>query len=632
MIFRLLRALLFLWTMAFAALGWGQIPDPVRWTATMDPAAVQPGGRATLVLHATIEKPWHLYSLTPVENGPFTTQITVLPNDSIAEIGKPSQATPLKKVDPNFKIQVEYYEGEGEFRIPVRLSKKASGSVDVSAKVVYQTCNEGTCLPPRSKDLKATVQVSGAAVDDATPIDAPSASAVKKSPPATPPVTEIDQAKAKGLLAYLAFAVVAGFGALLTPCVFPMIPITVSFFSKKKEGESALKKASAYCFGIVATFTALGVLVSAIFGAAGLTTFANNPYLNLVLALVFIALAFSLFGFFEVGIPSSILTKLDSSGKTGLIGPIVMGLTFSLTSFTCTLPFVGTVLVSASQGDYLWPILGMVAWSAAFSLPFFFLALFPSTLARVPRSGAWLGVVKAFMGFVELAAAVKFVSSVDLGIVPNGLGIVTREVFLAVWFGIAFLAAMYLFGIVRLPKVDDPKIGPFRIGMGILTLVAGGYALAGINGASLGRLGSFLPPTPYPGREAKAGQGERLAWLDDYDAALAQAKREGKPLFVDFTGKFCTSCRDMESNMFPRPEVEERMKRFVLVRLYTDRLTPSDNANQRRLQTMTNSITLPSYVTIDTGGTQGISPWQPDPEKFAAFLDRGLGKTLSASR
>ena len=630
---RALRIALCLWTALLVALAGAQMPSPAKWSATVEPANAAPGARVELVLHTEVAAPWHLYSVKEYkqEFHPFPTTIKVAKAGYLAEVGKVVQGKPVLKKDPNFDgLEVEYYEGSAEFRVPVRLARAASGATKIEAAVRFQLCNEGTCLPPTSEDsplrVSGTVDVSGAPVDDRTPLDAATAR------PAVPaaPKTNVDVARSQGLLPYLLLAALGGFASLLTPCVFPMIPITVSFFSKQKAGESPLKKALAYCAGIVGTFTALGVVVALVFGATGLTTLANNPWLNLGLAVVFVALAFSLFGFFEIGVPSSVLNRLDGSGKAGLVGPILMGLTFSLTSFTCTLPFVGAVLVSASQGDVLWPAMGMLAFSSAFSLPFFLLALFPAALSRLPRSGAWLATTKAFMGFVELAAAVKFVSSVDLGIVSGGLGIVTREVFLAVWFGIALLAAMFLLGVVRLPHVHEGKFGPFRYTVGAATLVGAGYLLLALNGRSLGSLEGFLPPSPYPGRgDAKEAGG--LVWIADYDQAVAKAKAEGKPLFIDFTGVYCTNCRDMERNMFPKPSINERLKGYVLARLYTDRDRPDDKRNQALLQRLTNTVTLPSYVA-DAAGQPQVSAFTHDESAFTEFLDRGLGKALSARR
>ncbi len=615
--------------------------DPVKWSASLDSATPKPGQRVQVVLKATIEKGWHLYSTTPITDGPFPTSIKLDKSAAVSEVGKPAQQTPIKQLDPNFGKDVEFYAETAEFRIPARLAKTASGTIKLNAVVDYQVCNDRTCQVPKTKSVPLEVAVSGAAVDDPGPLVASVAagtaateSSTQPSAPA-PKKNAVDKAKSQGLFAFLALAVVNGLLALLTPCVFPMIPITVSFFSKKAKDQGvkgAAKHALAYCLGIVGTFTAIGVIVAVAFGATGIQAFANNPWLNLILTVVFVALAFSLFGVFELGIPSSLLSKIDGGGKSGFVGPVLMGLTFSLTSFTCTLPFVGTILVSASQGDILWPILGMIGFSGAFAAPFFLLALFPSYLSSLPKSGSWLAIVKAFMGFIELAAAVKFLSSVDLGIVPGGLGFVTREVYLALWFGIVFCLALWLLGAIRLPHVDENKIGWVRRGVGVLTLFAAYSVLASINGKSLGQLEAFLPPSPYPGKSTNgAATGEKLAWLTNYDEAVAKAKAENKPLFIDFTGIYCTNCRAMEKNMFPRPGIESKLEKYVRVRLFTDRRTPEDNKNQVLMLKLTRSATLPNYVAQSVDGKVETAAYTNDESEFSGFLSKGLG-TLTASR
>ncbi len=238
---RLFRLALLLWTVALVAFGRGQLPpSPAKWTATVEPASAAPGARVELVLHADVPAPWHLYSLTPVPDGPFTTQIVVRKGGAIAEVGRPTQAEPKRKLDKNFGKEVEYYEGSAEFRVPVRLAKTASGSAKIEAAVRYQLGDEGTCLPPTSADaplkVAGTIAVSGTAIDDKTPLDSPSAAVVTAAKSIAPPANAVDRAKSQGLLAYLALAVGFGFASLLTPCVFPMIPITVSFFSKQKQG------------------------------------------------------------------------------------------------------------------------------------------------------------------------------------------------------------------------------------------------------------------------------------------------------------------------------------------------------------------------------------------------------------
>ena len=608
------------WILAFTALG--QELDPVKWTGRLEPANPHPGSTAKLILSGTIEKGWHVYSMTPVPDGPFPTTVEAKANSPKAVIGKPEQPDPIKKRDENFQRDVEYYEGKVEFSVPVTFDKTLTGPVHLDVTVTYQTCTEGKCLNPTPKSVSVDATVAGAV--EVTASQPPKSSAK--------PQSAVEKAKSKGLLAYLLFAIASGVFSLVTPCVFPMIPITVSFFSKKKSTESpreGLKHALWYVGGIIFTFTALGVAVAAIFGATGIQTLANNPYLNIALFVLFVALSLSLFGVFEIGVPSSIASRFDGTTRAGFLGPVFMGLTFSLTSFTCTLPFVGAVLVTASQGDILWPVVGMLGFSTAFATPFFLLALFPQWLARLPKSGAWLATTKAYMGFVELAAAVKFLSTVDLGIVPNGLGIVTREVFLSLWIVLAVLAGAFMLGWIKLPKVSDaPKIGPVRLAIGIATILSCHYLISGINGGKIGNLEAFLPPSPYPGRNKSAMAEDGLKWTSDLAAAKAESQKTGKPIFIDFTGIYCTNCRWMERNMFPDTTVHSKLEKYILVRLFTDRPgNASDQANLQLMRELTNAVALPSYATLDTKGTLvDKAVYTTDRDDYLEFLSKALAK------
>ncbi len=590
------------------------------WTAKVS----KEGGKSVVLLKAEMDPTWHLYSLTTPEGGPYITTIKVV--TPLKFDGAIVQPKFERKLDENFGVNVESWEKEAIFKIPV--VDATSGFV----RVKYQVCSGTTCMPPTELDVP--IDGGEAKVASTDPAEGPTA-AVQTEGGTSPPVAKtnapqvlnsVQKARKEGILAYLLLAMSAGLIALLTPCVFPMIPITVSFFSKQKtdaDPKAGLKQAIVYCLGIIGTFTALGVGTSAIFGAAGISRLANNPYLNLVLAVIFVALAFSLFGFFEIGLPPALLNKFANQKKAGYIGPLLMGLTFSLTSFTCTLPFVGALLVSASQGDILWPVLGMLTFSTVFALPFFLLALFPQFLAKLPKSGAWLATVKAVMGFVELMAAVKFVSSFDLGITAQGLGLITREVYLALWFVLAFGAGAYMVGLISLPKVSEAKsIGWLRRGVGILSFVGCYYLIQGINGASIGNLDAFLPPSPYPGRVGQSS--EKLTWLTSIEEGKKVAAETGKPIFIDFTGKFCTNCRWMEKNMFPIPEIEKRLEGFTRVKLWTDGGSDSDNANQEYMKKLTGSITLPAYVILKKDGGQEMSEYTPSKETYGAFLDKGL--------
>lgn len=593
-----------------SALGWAA--DEVKWTVSQINGSVKPGATAEVVVQAEIKSGWHLYSVID-QDGPFPTTF----ESEDLKIGDPTtikEEPIIREMDKGFSKDINFFRDKATFHVPVTFGPKG---VAGKLKVTYQVCNNGTCIPPQPFEF----DLSKATIGDAKP----SLAGATGSTPATSnsEAGNIENAKKNGLFAYIWLAVLAGFTALLTPCVFPMIPITVSFFSKQKQEGSGLKPALLYCAGIIGTFTILGLLVSIVAGATGLTQLANNPWVNLVLALIFIVLALSLFGVFEIGLPSKFVNKFDSTGKSALLAPILMGLTFSLTSFTCTLPFVGAVLVGASQGDYFYPIVGMIAFSTAFCLPFFLLALFPQALAKLPKSGAWMVTVKAYMGFIELIAAIKFLSTFDL---TFEFGLITREMNLALWFMLLVMAAVYLFGWIRLPKVHDGKIGPLRVAFGIMTFIAAIWIGQAFNGGTLGKLEGFLPPTPYPGSKNK-----EAAWakdfLPDYDAALAKAKENGKPIFIDFTGLYCTNCRTMERNVFPTDKVQLEFKKFNKVSLYTDRIknkeyADADRKNSALQQKLVKSVTLPTYVVVKPDGETviGSTPFMEDPDEFAKWL------------
>jgi thiol:disulfide interchange protein DsbD len=429
---------------------------------------------------------------------------------------------------------------------------------------------------------------------------------------------------------YLLFCFLGGLGALLFPCVFPMIPVTVSFFSKRKVGEETkpnIGGAVAYCLGIISTFTGLGLLVTVLFGATGIQDLATNAWVNAAMFLVFVALALSLFGVFEIAIPSKFVNQVNRKSKMGgWIGPVLMGLTFTLTSFTCTVPVVGALLISAANGDIWRPLIGMLVFSTTFAIPFFLLALFPSFLSKLPRAGVWMNTVKVFMGFFELAFAVKFLSNID---VVYQWGLITKPVALGIWFALAAMGAAYLLGWFRLAgESDSAKIGWLRRGFGVATLVAGVLCLAAMEGFSLGKIGSLLPPDPYPYRDKAMRKEGLLAWNDSYEEAFNLAKSKGRPVFLNFTGYTCTNCRDMEQNVFPRDDVRKELEDMVLLELYTDGKEPIHKANQQLQQKLTGSVTLPVYVVLKPNGdVVSLFPGSTDNvEEFIKFLREGKSK------
>ncbi len=412
-----------------------------------------------------------------------------------------------------------------------------------------------------------------------------------------------------------------------------MIPITVSYFTNHAAGNRAksIRLATVYSIGIIGTFTIIGMLLAIFVGAAGITLFAANPYVNLLITAIFLFFAFNLFGAYEIAVPTSILTKLDSLTRSkegdgsGIVGALLMGLTFSLTSFTCTSPFVGTILVSASQGNWQMPLLGMLAFSTVFALPFFVLALLPQYVSSLPRAGGWMNSVKVAMGFLEVAAAMKFISNVDL---IWKWGIFTRPVVLAIWIALFGILAVYLLGKFQLPHDSKPeRIGAFRLMSAVVSLAVAFFLLTGLFGAKLGELESFLPPD-LDNSSAKMFGGKsanELTWIDNnLEKALAQAKAENKRVFIDFTGYTCTNCRWMEANVFPKKDVEAEMAKFVLARLYTDDGSENNIIQQEYQEKNFQTVALPFYAVLEADGKTvstfpGLTRNTPE---FVEFLEK----------
>lgn len=434
----------------------------------------------------------------------------------------------------------------------------------------------------------------------------------------------VADAREKGLFQYLAFCFGGGLLALLTPCVFPMVPVTVSYFSKRPEG-NALGGALSYSIGIISTFAVFGVVTALVFGATGISAFATNGWVNLAIGLLFVALALNLFGVFELKLPAALARKSDQQRtKGGWVGPFFMGVTFSLTSFTCTAPVAGSLLAAAASGDVLFPIMGMFAFGLAFAAPFFFLALFPSSLAKLPRSGEWMNTIKPALAFIELAAAVKFFSNADLSF---QLGIITRPVFLFAWAVIFVAMGLYLLGVPKLIR----NVGVGRRVGAVMALAVSALLVMGAKGWPLGDFDAFPPPHPYPSKShsvastpSENGSGKAIQ-ASTYEEALAKAKESNRPVFIDFTGVNCVNCRLMEKKVFPAPDVQNEFSRMVTVQLYTDRPTPEDQANQKLQQKLANSVALPTYVVLKPDGTfiakyEGLAP---SIQEFVDFLKQG---------
>lgn len=613
--------------------------NPVSWKLETDAKTktLKAGDKFNAKLTATIEGEWNMYAIEqPEGEGPRPTKIT-LPDDSAFKLsGKLVSPKPTEKFDPNFQIQSKFYNGGAEFTLPFEAVKDASTD-DLAVKAYFQVCTNTVCLPPKTvrvtltgfHDEKTSGRGSALQLSNA-PAD-PKATPTPDASLATIPTQD------SNIWAFIWLAITAGALSLLTPCVFPMIPITVSYFTNHAGGSraKALKLASVYSLGIIATFTLLGMLLALFVGAAGITLFAANPWVNLLITAIFLFFAFNLFGAYEITIPSSVLTKLDNLTRSkegegsGVVGALLMGLTFTLTSFTCTSPFVGTILVSTAQGDWQMPLLGMLAFSTVFALPFFVLALMPQLVSQLPRAGGWMNSVKVAMGFLEVAAAMKFLSNVDL---IWQWGIFTRGAVLAIWIAIGVILAIYLLGKFQLFHDSKPeRIGALRLVSAIISLAISFYLITGLFGAKLGSLESFLPPETAAEKSFfKSGGGkDELVWMEnDYEGALKKAKAENKQVFVDFTGYTCTNCRWMEANVFIKPEVEAEFKNFILAKLYTDGEGEIYEKQQEMEQQMFGTVALPYYAIMSADGKpQATFPGLTrDVPEFVKFLQSAKGK------
>lgn len=651
---RLFLILLVLLTPLILAPGVASAADETTWSARLEPADARAGEAAQVVIEARIEAPWYLYSLTRYEASPApeATTITLVDGSPLEAMGEPVQPPAVRKMDEGFGIETEHFSGAVAFGLPVRIAEGTTGLQQVSVRVRFQICKEGLCMParPQTVEFEFTPAPGEARRDRQRAITAapeqpagyiaPGAERSAEPKGAVTPedaAARIEQARSSGLFQYLLLAFGMGLLALLTPCVFPMIPVTISYFSKQQEtgGVKPVSLALTYCIGIIVTFCGLGLLVTALFGASGISRLATNPIVNLALALLFVVLALNLFGVFEIGVPQGLLQGLQtrSSATSRLVGPLFLGLAFSLSSFTCTVPFVGSLLAAAAAGDWAWPVLGMVAFSLAFASPFFLLSLFPQYLNRLPRSGAWLVVVKATMGFLELAAALKFFSNAEM---VWGMGLLTRPVFVGIWFALFTMTGLYLLGWMRLPHSGGESIGLIRRGLGVLTLVFAVWVLGAADGRRIGELTALLPPEPYPGR-ASARTAGSIRWLHTWDEAVTKAREEKKLIFINFTGVTCTNCRLMEAYTLPDPRVVEAIGDMVAVELFTDKQTPESEAYQALEERLLGTVALPVYavVTPDEEVLGRFDGMTRNAASFAEFIKAARqsgAEKLSASR
>jgi len=604
---------------------WGQFESPVTLSAKAE-SSVRAGEVVNIIVKAEMDAEWKIYALRDQGEGPIATRVVVT-GEIIEASGLVWEDEPVKKYDDGFLTTTRTHQGGAIFKAPILVKSDLSpGKYNLSVNVLFQVCNASLCYPPKEEVLTITVTVEGGtARDDRTDMVL---------------VADVfddfgninlDAAIDEGFFSFVILAFSMGLLALLTPCVFPMIPITVSFFTHQGETGKGkpITNAIIYTLGIIATFSILGIILALTLGASGANQLAANPWVNIFIAALFIYFALSLFGMYEIELPSALRQySLKQEGRGGVMGTLFMAVTFTLTSFTCTVQFVGLLLVAASQGQWFWPMIGMVVFSAAFALPFFFLALFPQYLAKMPKSGGWLNSVKVVMGFLELAAAFKFISNTDL---VWGWGFFSHNTVLAVWAVLMLLTGIYLLGKIQLPH-DSPvaSISVPRLMLSTVFLTFGLYLTSGLFGQKIhGLIYSYLPPIVESESGAVRTNGASIAeefnWYRNLDEGLVKARATGKSVFIDFTGYTCTNCRWMEANTFTKTEVKHRFGEMILVQLYTDG-GPNHRENQQYEIDRFGTAALPFYVILspDDDIITTFPGMTRSLDDFLDFLDKGL--------
>ncbi len=595
------------------------IPDQVvELSVTLNPPDPRPGEHVRLVANLKIHPGWHVYSVIPAEGdfAPIATSLQLDANPLQAE-GPLYESNPEVGEDPILEMLLAYHKDEARIFQNLQAPEAATAqALAVAGALRFQACSDRVCLPPEVLKFTATGQLTSGPVRpdysvaqyaiDEVPVSAAASGASG---------SELEEALSGGLMGFLGLAAVAGLLALLTPCVFPMIPITVAFFTKQgeKEGSSTFRLAFIFGAGIVGTYTVTGMGLSALLGASGAVQIATNGWVNLAIGAMFTVFALSLMGFLNLALPVGLSGRADQWSRSygGVVGVLLMGFVFTLTSFTCTVQFVGTLLIAASQGHWLWPLVGMIVFATVFAFPFFLLGLFPRLIQTMRgRSGDWMEHLKVVLGFLELAAAFKFFSNTDL---VWQWGVVDRDFVITAWVVLAVLAALFLLGAVAVHHVRVQQSSLAGFVGALIFLMMGVYLTRGLGGAPLNPwVDTYLPPElttnaglPNAVSSAQASGGldhqsvEALPWLTNLDAALAQAQAQGKRVFVDFTGYTCVNCRWMEKNVFAHPDVLARFQEdFVLVQLYTDGGADAE-ANQQMQIERFNTVALPLYVVLD---------------------------------
>lgn len=665
-----------------------QVLEPVTWSFRSEKT-----GENTfdLVMTAELDEHWYLYAMDIEAGGPIATSFTYEPGAGFTLSGKTVEVTkPAVKYDKSFDMNIGMHSGVAEFRQKITLT---SDSAVVKGYVTFMSCDDKQCLPPR--DVEFAIRLTGtpkAALKTGEkqtvtePVSEAGLQEVAESkedtiaaqvtPEPVKPVETTPEPSKKGFLKFFLLSMLAGFAGVLTPCVFPMIPMTVAFFSQGSEKKgSAIGKALIFGLSIILLYSSLGIIVSLTSAGAGFANTLSTHWIpNLLFFILFLVFAASFFGAFEIVMPASWVSSSDSKvDRGGALAAFFLGITTVLVSFSCTGPIVGALLVEAASGDVLRPTIGMFGFGLAFALPFTLFALFPSWMNKMPKSGGWLNSVKVVLGFIMLAFSLKFASVVDT---VYGLGILSRDIYLAIWIVLFFLMGLYLMGKIRFSHDSDvPHIGVFRLVLIIASFTFAIYLVPGLFGAPLTRISALLPPRETSGFNLLKAISENrgggtfvsatggsaicgtpkysdflhfeygLEGYFDLEEALACAKQLNKPVLIDFKGHACANCKEMDARVWSDPEVQRRIREnFVLVGLYVDDRTKLPESeiyiskidgkekktmgkkNEDIEISMFNTNTLPLYAIVDPEGNPLIETRGTDfdIQAYIDWLDRGV--------
>ena len=678
-----MRKILSICLLLIAVVAQAQIQEPVKFKSELKTLAA---GEAEIVFTATIDKGWHVYSTDLGDGGPISATFNVEKISGATVVGKLQQeGKEIASYDKLFEMNVRYFESTAQF---VQKLKLTGGDYKIEGFLEFGACNDENCLPPTQVEFnfsgKAEVAKGAAATTPAEKVTAPAEDTKPETQPASQTETPADTAStgiiggadgptdinvagnidlwkpvindlqsygettSQGDMSWFYIFITGFLGGLLalfTPCVWPIIPMTVSFFLKRsKDKKKGIRDAWTYGASIVVIYVTLGLAITLIFGASALNALSTNAVFNILFCLMLVVFAASFFGAFELTLPSKWSNAVDSKAEatSGLLSIFLMAFTLSLVSFSCTGPIIGFLLVQVSTtGSVVAPAIGMLGFAIALALPFTLFALFPSWLKSMPKSGGWMNVIKVTLGFLELAFALKFLSVADLA---YGWRILDRETFLALWIVLFALLGFYLLGKIKFPHDDDDtKVGVGRFFMALFSLAFAVYMVPGLWGAPLKAVSAFAPPMQT--QDFNLYNNEVHAKFDDYDLGMEYARQHGKPVMLDFTGYGCVNCRKMELAVWTDSKVSDIINNdYVLITLYVDNKTPltspvkvTENGRERTLRTVGDKWSYlqrvkfganaqPFYVLIDNEGRPLNKSYSYDEDipKYIEFLQTGL--------